>query len=58
MSQAFYAESYPYSTCVVGLGSGLGSLQKLAVDFTRASESLKTWGMGEGEDLGVCLQLA
>lgn len=34
---------------------GLGSLQKLAVDFTRASESLKNWGLGEGEDLGVCL---
>lgn len=33
----------------------LGSLQKLAVTLTRASEALKIWGLAEGEDLGVCL---
>ncbi|KAF8528519.1 hypothetical protein BU17DRAFT_22976, partial [Hysterangium stoloniferum] len=32
--------------------SVLMTLQKLAGDFTRASESLKQWGLGEGEDLG------
>ena len=34
------------------------SLQKLAADFSRASESLKSWGLGEGEDLGVGLFLS
>lgn len=29
----------------------LVSLQKLSLDFTKASEALKTWGMGEGDDL-------
>ncbi|KAF8580310.1 hypothetical protein K439DRAFT_1415439 [Ramaria rubella] len=36
----------------------LTTLQKLAVDFTRASESLKNWGLGEGEDLGDVLSHA
>ncbi|KAF5354011.1 hypothetical protein D9756_006915 [Leucocoprinus leucothites] len=31
------------------------SLQKLAADFSRASEALKTWGLGEGDDLGNIL---
>ncbi|KAJ7040949.1 hypothetical protein C8F04DRAFT_947971 [Mycena alexandri] len=31
----------------------LMSLQKLSVDFTKASEALRVWGAGEGEDLGV-----
>ncbi|KAF8176340.1 hypothetical protein K438DRAFT_1607531 [Mycena galopus ATCC 62051] len=31
----------------------LVSLQKLSVDFTKASEALRAWGVGEGEDLGV-----
>jgi hypothetical protein len=29
-------------------------LQKLSVDFAKASEALRIWGAGEGEDLGVC----
>jgi len=29
-------------------------LQKLSVDFAKASEALRTWGLGEGDDLGVC----
>ncbi|KAH9852575.1 hypothetical protein C2E23DRAFT_730613 [Lenzites betulinus] len=29
----------------------LNSLQKLSTDFLRASEALKAWGQGEGEDL-------
>lgn len=28
-------------------------MQKLASEFAKASESLKNWGLGEGEDLGV-----
>ncbi|ESK97386.1 hypothetical protein Moror_17817 [Moniliophthora roreri MCA 2997] len=33
----------------------LSSLQKLSADFTKAAESLRTWGMGEGDDLGDVL---
>ncbi|EEB87650.1 hypothetical protein MPER_14938, partial [Moniliophthora perniciosa FA553] len=33
----------------------LNSLQKLSADFTKAAEALRTWGMGEGEDLGDVL---
>ena len=29
------------------------SLQRLSTDFAKASEALRTWGAGEGEDLGV-----
>ncbi|PFH49461.1 hypothetical protein AMATHDRAFT_63163 [Amanita thiersii Skay4041] len=28
-------------------------LQQLSVDFAKASEALRTWGLGEGDDLGV-----
>ena len=28
-------------------------LQKLAIDTARAAETLKFWGQGEGDDLGV-----
>ncbi len=28
-------------------------LQKLATDWGKASEALRTWGLGEGDDLGV-----
>ncbi|TFY52727.1 hypothetical protein EVJ58_g9852, partial [Rhodofomes roseus] len=31
----------------------LNSMQRLSADFAKASEALKTWGMGEGDDLGV-----
>ncbi|KAJ6606879.1 hypothetical protein B0H10DRAFT_1956780 [Mycena sp. CBHHK59/15] len=31
------------------------SLQKLSVDFGKAGEALRTWGAGEGEDLGDIL---
>ncbi|KXN81947.1 Sphingolipid long chain base-responsive protein PIL1 [Leucoagaricus sp. SymC.cos] len=31
------------------------SLQRLSADFSKASEALKTWGLGEGEDLGNVL---
>ncbi|KAJ7176840.1 hypothetical protein C8R46DRAFT_1188553 [Mycena filopes] len=31
------------------------SLQKLSVDFTKASEALRVWGAGEGDDLGDIL---
>jgi hypothetical protein len=30
------------------------SVQKLSADFTKASDALRTWGLGEGDDLGVC----
>ncbi|KAJ7312963.1 hypothetical protein DFH08DRAFT_791228, partial [Mycena albidolilacea] len=33
----------------------LTSLQKLSIDFTKASEALRAWGVGEGEDLGDIL---
>ncbi|KAF7328703.1 hypothetical protein MSAN_02472200 [Mycena sanguinolenta] len=33
----------------------LMSLQKLSVDFTKASEALRAWGIGEGDDLGDIL---
>lgn len=29
------------------------SMQKLAIDTARAAETLKLWGQGEGDDLGV-----
>ncbi|KZT42574.1 hypothetical protein SISSUDRAFT_892176 [Sistotremastrum suecicum HHB10207 ss-3] len=35
--------------------SVLSSIQKLATDLTKASESLKIWGAGEGDDLGDVL---
>ncbi|KAF9457410.1 hypothetical protein BDZ94DRAFT_1202761 [Collybia nuda] len=31
------------------------SLQKLSVDFAKASEALRAWGVGEGDDLGDTL---
>ncbi|KIJ40998.1 hypothetical protein M422DRAFT_48793 [Sphaerobolus stellatus SS14] len=34
------------------------TLQKLSGDLTRASESLKAWGLGEGDDLGDVLSHA
>ncbi|KAK7472931.1 hypothetical protein VKT23_001036 [Stygiomarasmius scandens] len=34
------------------------SIQKLSVEFSKASEALRTWGMGEGEDLGDTLSAA
>ncbi|KAF8628295.1 hypothetical protein AX17_005998 [Amanita inopinata Kibby_2008] len=33
----------------------LTSLQRLSVDFAKASEALRTWGLGEGDDLGDTL---
>jgi hypothetical protein len=33
--------------------SVLITLQKLSVDLSKSSDALKTWGLGEGEDLGV-----
>ncbi|KAK7052083.1 hypothetical protein R3P38DRAFT_2858473 [Favolaschia claudopus] len=33
----------------------LTTLQKLSVDFSKASDALRTWGMGEGDDLGDIL---
>ncbi|CCM03443.1 uncharacterized protein FIBRA_05576 [Fibroporia radiculosa] len=33
----------------------LNSLQKLSIDITKASEALRTWGSGEGDDLGDVL---
>ena len=57
MSQAPYS-SLSFKFSFFGAPErGLRSLQKLAVDFARASESLKSWGLGEGEDLGVRLFL-
>jgi hypothetical protein len=31
------------------------SMQKLAIDTARAAETLKLWGQGEGDDLGVSI---
>ena len=31
----------------------LTGLQKLSADLSKSSDALKTWGLGEGEDLGV-----
>lgn len=39
------------------LTSSENRLQKLSIDFTKASEALRAWGVGEGEDLGVCLSV-
>ncbi|GJJ14086.1 hypothetical protein Clacol_008343 [Clathrus columnatus] len=33
----------------------LTTMQKLAMDFAKASESLKSWGLGEGDDLSDVL---
>ncbi|KAH9950817.1 hypothetical protein B0H21DRAFT_461366 [Amylocystis lapponica] len=33
----------------------LNSLQRLSVDITKASDALKVWGLGEGDDLGDTL---
>jgi len=35
--------------------SVLFSLQKLSTDLSKSSDALKTWGLGEGEDLGDVL---
>lgn len=32
---------------------GFGSVQRLAGDVGKSAETLKNWGMGEGDDLGV-----
>jgi|SRR6266511_2829928 len=32
-------------------------LQKLSVDFSKAAEALRTWGLCEGDDLGVRLRI-
>ncbi|THV06750.1 hypothetical protein K435DRAFT_743288 [Dendrothele bispora CBS 962.96] len=34
------------------------SIQKLSVEFSKSAEALRTWGMGEGEDLGDTLSAA
>lgn len=31
-------------------------LKKLNVDYCKASDALRTWGLGEGNDLGVSRQ--
>ncbi|KAF5370788.1 hypothetical protein D9758_002122 [Tetrapyrgos nigripes] len=36
----------------------LVSIQKLSVDFSKSAEALRTWGTGEGEDLGDTLTAA
>ncbi|KAF8513294.1 hypothetical protein JB92DRAFT_2830442 [Gautieria morchelliformis] len=69
-SSGSFASKIAHTTTLPGLGNKdlkllqdlitnekaiLTTLQKLAVDFTRASESLKAWGLGEGEDLGDVL---
>ena len=43
ISASIHYNSYSY----------LGRLAKLSADFIRASEALRAWGVGEGEDLSV-----
>ncbi|KAF7305123.1 hypothetical protein MKEN_01227500 [Mycena kentingensis (nom. inval.)] len=45
----------PLQDLITAEKSVLVSLQKLSVDLTRASELLRSWGAGEGEDLGDIL---
>ena len=33
--------------------TNLARLQRLSVDIAKASEALRNWGLGEGDDLGV-----
>ena len=40
-----------FITAEKGIVSGL---QRLATDWGKAADALRTWGVGEGDDLGVC----
>ncbi|KAH8830724.1 hypothetical protein DL96DRAFT_1594084 [Flagelloscypha sp. PMI_526] len=41
---------------LISLEKSIGlSFQKLSADITKASEALRTWGLGEGDDLGDTL---
>jgi hypothetical protein len=37
--------------------SVLTGLQKLSIDLSKSSDALRAWGLGEGEDLGVCIYI-
>ncbi|KII85674.1 hypothetical protein PLICRDRAFT_56887 [Plicaturopsis crispa FD-325 SS-3] len=45
----------PLQDLITAEKSVLVSLQKLSVDFAKAAEALRTWGTGEGDDLGDTL---
>ncbi|KAI6027139.1 hypothetical protein EDC04DRAFT_3092100 [Pisolithus marmoratus] len=45
----------PLQDLITAEKSVLMSLQKLSTDLTKASEALRTWGQGEGDDLGDVL---
>ncbi|KAI6015863.1 hypothetical protein BKA83DRAFT_4340109 [Pisolithus microcarpus] len=45
----------PLQDLITAEKSVLVSLQRLSTDLTKASEALRTWGQGEGDDLGDVL---
>lgn len=46
--------AFKYNICAVHvLGTLLYRIQRLGVDITKAAESLRAWGVGEGDDLVV-----
>lgn len=45
----------PLQDLITAEKSIVQSLVKLSTDFTKASEALKHWAVGEGDDLGVSL---
>lgn len=45
----------PLQDLITAEKSVLISLRRLSLDFTKASEALRGWGMGEGDDLGDTL---
>lgn len=47
----------PLQDLITAEKSIVQSLLKLSTDFTKASEALKHWAVGEGDDLGVSLYL-
>ncbi|KAK0451422.1 uncharacterized protein EV420DRAFT_1646172 [Desarmillaria tabescens] len=54
-SLAGHSDIRPLQDLITAEKAVLISLQKLSVDLTKAAEALRTWGAGEGEDLGDAL---
>ncbi|KAF9027124.1 hypothetical protein BDZ89DRAFT_987496 [Hymenopellis radicata] len=50
-----HSDLRPLQDLITAEKAVLISIQKLSVDFTKAAEALRTWGIGEGDDLGDTL---
>ncbi|KLO06242.1 hypothetical protein SCHPADRAFT_838301 [Schizopora paradoxa] len=43
----------PLQDLIIAEKAVVQSLQKLSADLVKSSECLRSWGLGEGDDLGV-----